>query len=111
MAKENVSHRKDGASDTEVKALRKIAALAARSFESDGQNPYDGSTLLAEAVRSARDDFTTLVGIISGGEAPDVAYTHRCGARLDLALALADWLDEFGREIPQIEREFAAAAE
>ncbi|MFZ5895326.1 MAG: hypothetical protein ACOY0T_30000 [Myxococcota bacterium] len=76
----------------EVEALRDLASKALRTFERIGSASPDGKEVLLEALLCARDDIELFEN------APPELNMAFCRAqyRIDLAIALADYVDEFG---------------
>lgn len=82
----------------EVKALRKVADAVELVFQHDGIGDPAPIDILREAIRCAQDDFEIL-GDSAQSElgVPHHMVFSRAQRRLDLALALADYRERFGR--------------
>ena len=94
----------------EVVALRKLAHVAASIFEFNGIMGHQLTPveILGEALRCAQSDFA-VIGDASGtgsGMADSMVF-RRAELRIDLALALAEYREEF----PLVAAEEAQAAE
>jgi hypothetical protein len=78
--------------DEEFDMLRAIADLAEQSFETGDGKLASPTEILREALRCAQNDF----GLISEAhDVPALVYL-RCEKRIDLALALAEYREQFG---------------
>lgn len=82
----------------EVKALRKVADAAELVFQHEGIGDPTPIDILREALRAAKDDFE----ILGDSAQSELGVPHgmvfaRAQRRLDLALALADYRERFGR--------------
>jgi len=82
----------------ELAALRKLATTAVRIFEAEGiLGELTAAEILGEALRCNRDELILFGDAISGsGSGLDTMHLQRAKDRIDLALALAEYREDYG---------------
>jgi hypothetical protein len=82
----------------ELTALRKLATRALRIFEAEGlMGELTSAEILGEALRCAKDELSLFGDSIFGsGSGIDTMHLQRARDRIELALALAEYREDFG---------------
>lgn len=88
----------EGADSGELTALRKLATTALRIFEAEGlMGELTAAEILGEALRCNRDELILFGDAIAGsGSGLDTMHLQRAKDRIDLALALAEYREDYG---------------
>jgi hypothetical protein len=82
----------------ELAALRKLATTAVRIFEAEGLiGELTAAEILGEALRCSKDELSLFGDAIFGsGSGIDTMHLQRARDRIDLALALAEYREDYG---------------
>jgi hypothetical protein len=86
------------APSAEIAALRKLATTAVRIFEAEGlTGELTSAEILGEALRCSKDELSLFGDAILGSDdGVDTMHLQRARDRIDLALALAEYRENYG---------------